>query len=145
MLREEAHARRVAARTSEVGDETELNRIRTNAEHDRDCRGRGLCRERRRDGNCDDHCYLTAHQLRRHFRQSAVVPLCPTVLDRYVLPLQIAGLGQTLAEYCHPVRNRLRRSGTEITHHRHRWLLRARRERPRGCRTAKQRDELASS
>src|SRR5262245_31012142 len=67
----------------------------------------------------------------------------PTVLDRYVLPLQIAGLGQTLAEYCHPVRNRLRRSGTEITHHRHRCLLRARRERPCRRRTAGQRDELA--
>src|SRR5262249_4993095 len=32
----------------------------------------------------------------------------------------------------------------EKPHHRHRRLLRARRERPRGCRPAEQRDELAS-
>src|SRR5262249_8189078 len=55
----------------ETGDKTELNRVRPNTEHDWNCRGRGLCRERRRNGNCDDHCHLTAHQLRRHFRQSA--------------------------------------------------------------------------
>jgi hypothetical protein len=39
------------------------------------------------------------------------------------------------------VRERLGRRAAEKSHHRHRRLLRARRERPRGCAT-EQRDEL---
>ena len=37
---------------------------------------------------------------------------------------------QALAEYTQTVRHRVRRSGVEKPDHRHRWLLRARRERP---------------
>src|SRR5438128_2261720 len=40
--------------------------------------------------------------------------------------------------------DRVRRSGVEEADNRHRRLLRARRERPRGCRAAERRDELAA-
>jgi hypothetical protein len=51
---------------------------------------------------------------------------------------------QALAEYTQKVRHRVRRSGVEKPDHRHRWLLRARRERPRGCGAAQKANELTS-
>jgi hypothetical protein len=41
-----------------------------------------------------------------------------------------------LAEYAEPVRDRVRRCAVEEPDHRHRLLLRARRQRPRGRRAA---------
>jgi hypothetical protein len=67
------------------------------------------------------------------------------VLDRDVLAVHEACFLQALAEYTQTVRRRVRRSGVEEPDHRHRRLLRARRERPgRHC-TAEKRDELAAS
>ena len=69
--------------------------------------------------------------------------LGPAVFERHVLALDIAGLFQALAKGAQALGDRLRRSGLEEADHRHRRLLRARRERPRGRRAAEQRDELA--
>jgi hypothetical protein len=49
-----------------------------------------------------------------------------------------------MAKCAQTVRERVRRCGFEEPDHRHRRLLRARRERPSSCRAAKQRDELAA-
>src|SRR5262249_25329468 len=63
--------------------------------------------------------------------------------DRYVIALDIAGVLEALAKSAQTVLNSLRRSVIKEADHRHRRLLRARRERPRGDRAAEQRDELA--
>src|SRR6516164_1186467 len=64
--------------------------------------------------------------------------------DDYVLSFDEALLGQTLAQAGHRRRVRFERSDAEIPNHRHRGLLRARRERPCGGRATEQRDEITS-
>src|SRR5262249_19686972 len=64
------------------------------------------------------------------------------VLHRYVLALDVAGFIEALAE--RGGKGRIRRSGIDECDDRHRGLLRARRERPRGCRAAEQCDEVAA-
>jgi hypothetical protein len=71
--------------------------------------------------------------------------LGPAVVDRHVLALDVACLSETLAKRAQTLDNRLRRSDLKKADHRDCGLLRARRERPCGCRAAEQRDELASS
>src|SRR5262245_50614429 len=64
------------------------------------------------------------------------------VIDRHVLTLDIAGFPESVAERgCSRCESRCR-PGVEEPDHRHRRLLRARRERPRS-RAAEQRDERA--
>ena len=70
------------------------------------------------------------------------IGLRPAVFDRHVLALDIAGFLQALAERARTVREPVRRCAAEKPDHRHRRLLRARRERPRRRRAAEQRDEL---
>jgi hypothetical protein len=62
----------------------------------------------------------------------------------FILTLDIARFTQTLTKGTHPVLEQVWEFGAEITDH-ETLLLRARRERPRGCRTAEERDELAPS
>jgi len=74
-----------------------------------------------------------------------VVPSAgPAVVDRYVLALYIAGFFEALAKSAQPLGNHFGRSDLKKSDDRHRWLLAARRERPRGRRAAEQRDERAS-
>jgi hypothetical protein len=70
--------------------------------------------------------------------------LGPAVYDRHILALDIAALFEALAECAQTVGHRIGRPAVKKSDHRHCRLLRARRERPRGCCAAKQRDELAS-
>src|SRR5262249_47308363 len=67
----------------------------------------------------------------------------PAIFDRKVLALDVAGLTQALVERSHKVRPPRDRCGHEKPDHRHRPLLRARRERPGNCCSANKRDELA--
>src|SRR5262245_56836321 len=68
----------------------------------------------------------------------------PAILDRDVLTFYKASFLQALAEPPQTIRQRVRRSGIKKHDHRHRGLLRVRRERP-CCRcAAEQRDELAA-
>src|SRR5262249_47212681 len=62
---------------------------------------------------------------------------------RDVAPLDVTGFRQALAEYRRLRHERPGRTRTKKSDHRHRRLLRARRERPRGRRAAEQRDEVA--
>jgi hypothetical protein len=88
----------------------------------------------------DDQGYLPAKKIRHQKRQPSLI-LGRAVLDRD-LALDEACFLQALAEYTQTVRHRVRRSGVEKPHHRHRRLLRGRRDRPRR-RAAEQRDEVA--
>src|SRR5262249_61603759 len=67
----------------------------------------------------------------------------PMVLQRYVLALKVPGFVEALAE--RGGKGHVRRSGIDERDDRHRWLLRADRQRPRRCSAAEQRDELAPS
>jgi hypothetical protein len=72
--------------------------------------------------------------------------LRPTVHDPDILTVGKPDLFQALAKSSEPPRHRIRRSAIKETYYRHRWLLRARRERPRGrCTAAEQDDEFAPS
>src|SRR5262249_36829198 len=84
----------------------------------------------------------TANQVCRQFRQAVDLILGEAVCNRDVLALDIAGIFEALAECAQQVPDRFGRLVVEKPDHRHRLLLRARRERPR-CRAAEQRDELA--
>jgi hypothetical protein len=70
----------------------------------------------------------------------------PAKFDCDISTLGISGFAETLAEGSYTACEHGRRFGAKISNHRQlARLLRARRERPRSCRAAEQRDELASS
>src|SRR5262249_54501278 len=73
------------------------------------------------------------NQIRRQGRQAIVLTVCPTVFDGDVLTYDIAAFGQRLAEAGQHWPALRERRAAEKPDHRHRWLLCARRERPRGC------------
>jgi hypothetical protein len=62
----------------------------------------------------------------------------------HILPFNKAGFLEPLVERGNQACPFGRYAGTKEPDHRHRRLLRPRRERPRGCRAAEQRDEFAA-
>src|SRR5262245_38229866 len=74
---------------------------------------------------------------------SAIAAFRQAILDRLILALDIAGLLQTRMKHARHGCEAVGQSAVEEPDHRHRRLLRARRERPRR-RAAEQRDERAA-
>jgi len=136
------HACEVTARSVQAGYETDLNRIGAGHENNGNRGGRSLGRYRRLAvrGN---HGHLAANQIGCQCRQSIAVPFRPAVFDRHVPALDIAGFHQALAKRGQEVCILFGRPCVQEADHRHRWLLRACRERPRGRRATEQRDERA--
>src|SRR5262245_7637547 len=120
---------RLAAGTSSRNSSSRGCRL--GREHGRDPAGRG------------DHGDSPAHQFCRQRRQSIQLTLRPAVLHRHVVALDITGVLEALAK-CVPSEEKVIRCRAEKTDHRHRRLLRARREWPHCRRAAEQRDELAA-
>ncbi len=120
----------VAARPGEAGDKSEPDRVFGDDEHDGDRRGRRLGRQCRSEISGGDHRDLSANQFGRQRRQSIELSVGRAIFDRHVLALGEANVFEALAKPAHTVRNRVRRCGVEEPDHRHRWLLRPRRERP---------------
>src|SRR5262249_41113995 len=121
---------------------TKLDGVPPGHKDDRHRRGCGLGRERRR-GIADDQGYLPAKKVRHERRQSILLILGP-IFDRDAVAFDVPFFRKAVAE-CNYARPQLRwRSTVEESDHRHRRLLRARCERPRGRRAAEQRDELAT-
>ena len=145
LLAEEIDAGRVAAGPGEAGDQTEPHGVFGHGEHDRN---RGACRlgRERRNGAAtgNDHSHRPTRQFACQLRQPIGSILGPAKFDHDILALDEARLPQALAKCAQAIRVGIGRSGMEEADHRHCWLLRARRERPRR-RTAEQRDELAPS
>src|SRR5262249_24459299 len=106
-------------------------------------RRRGLrCADRGSACGCDDDGHTLADQIGGQARKSIVPAVGIAVFDRNVPAFDQAGFAQPFAE-CGEEGCELSGGGAvEISYHRHRRLLRARRERPSGS-TAEQRDELA--
>ena len=117
-------------------------------EDDRDRRGRGFRRERRRVAALGhDHVDLAGDEVGGQCGQAIKVALGPAVFDRHVLTLDIAGFAQSLAESSelqlnHCVHGGLKRA--DEADHRYRLLLRAGHERIR-CRADDNRHEIAAS
>jgi len=130
-------------RVVEACDEARPDRIFA-GEHDWDGRGRrfgGQCRSVA--SGCDDDRHLAPDEVLRQPRQPVILTLGRAILDRDVLPLDIAGFLEALAERRHQVGRSFNRRASQKTDHRQRRLLRPRRERPRDSRAAEQCDELA--
>src|SRR5262249_49700292 len=131
-----------AARSGKAGDKTEPDRVFGGDEHDGDRRGYRLGSERWIRGGRGDHSDPSLHQVRRQLWKSIELILGPAVFNGHVLALDVAAILQALAKCAQTIRHRVRRSGVKKPDHRHRRLLRPRRERPRR-RPAEQRYELA--
>src|SRR5262249_51649679 len=141
--REERNAGGVPPRTRKACDNTRVDRIAAEAEHDRNRRGRQW-RGAGRGPTSDDQIDPRAQQLLDQGGEPAVIP--PGVTD---LEDEIAALG--IAEYAHPREETLqvvvgRRTCRQIADARRLFArLRVRGERPGGCRAGEQRDELPPS
>ena len=66
------------------------------------------------------------------------------VLDRHVFALDVPGFAEALVETAHPTCLALGRPVSDKPDHRHRWLLRVRRERPSRHSAADRFDKIAS-
>src|SRR5262249_52348523 len=137
-----AHAGDIAARPVEAGHDPACNGIAAGDEHDRYRRG-GSPSRAHGDLLTDNHGYMPAHQVRHQFRESIELVLCPSELDRYVVAVDEIGFLQAVAERRYPIDGIDSRRRVENPDHRHRALLRARRERPSNRRAADEGDELA--
>src|SRR5262245_62065971 len=144
LRRNEGDTGDVAARPVETGDEAELNRVAAGYEDDRDRRSRRLGYNCRGDVMRSDHRHLTAYQIGCEVGQSLDLVLRPAILDHDILALDVAGFTNPLPEGGQITCTIGKRRTAEETDHRHRRLLRARRERPRGH-AADKRDEVAPS
>src|SRR5262245_11795470 len=70
--------------------------------------------------------------------------LRPAKFDGNILALDVARLFQAAAKCSDERRPLIGRAAVQMADHRHRWLLRSRRDRPSRRRAAEQRDELAA-
>src|SRR6266540_6522169 len=91
-----------------------------------------------------DHRHLTAYQIGCEVGQSVVLVLRPAILDRHILALDVAGFTNALPECGQIACTISKRRAAEEPDHRWRSLLRARRQRPRCCRSTEQRYEFAT-
>jgi hypothetical protein len=86
------HAREVAARAVQAGNEAKLDRVDPGIEHDRNRRGRRPGRKcRKKSSRRGNHDHLATNQVGREFRQAFVVAFRPSILDQHIEALDIAG------------------------------------------------------
>jgi hypothetical protein len=137
------HARDVTAGPVKAGNEAEPDRVVARFEDDRNGGGRRLCRKRRLSGSRGNHGHLPMNQISRHRRQPITSALRPAVFDRHVMAIDVTGFAQPFEKGRQLSRVTLGRSGVDKPNHRHRRLLRPRRERPSDRRAAQKRDKLA--
>src|SRR5262245_46600285 len=119
------------------------DRVSANAKGDRDRRGRSFGRKRRRIANRSDNADATADEVGHERRQAVVLAAEPAVLDGHVLALYVAGFGEAFTERACMAGGAIERPTADKADHRHRRLLRARRERP-ASRAAESQDERAA-
>ena len=128
---EDIDAGDVAAGAVEAGDEAEPNRIVAAREYDRNpqCFRRLHRPDGRRTGRKND-CHLPMNQIGAQRRQAIAVSLRPAILDRHIAPFGEAAFAKTVAEFSDKLDRFTARRVVEEADHRHRRLLRTRRERP---------------
>src|SRR5262249_20631258 len=132
----------VCVRAGKIGDKAGIDDVPNASEHDWN---RCSCAFGREGGGCSpghDQIHGQRDQFCGKVGVAFLTALRETIFDDQVLTLDVA-------EFSQPAPKALDRPQLQIGHqpdalHPHR-LLRARRERPRSCRAAEERDELASS
>src|SRR5262249_2016273 len=92
----------------------------------------------------DDHSDAASDEVSRQLRQLMHLIVGEAVFNREVLALNIARLPQPLTKSAQWIAERIGRLAVKVPYHRHRRLLRARRERPRGRRAAEERHQCAA-
>src|SRR5262249_12965991 len=122
----------VAAGPVEAGQKAKRDRVAATAENDRNCRSRGFGSKRRfRNTGADHDRDTAADQIGCQAPQPFRFVIRPPVFDLHVAAFEETNLVEPLAECRQPRCARLRTTRVEIPDHRHRRLLRARRERMR--------------
>src|SRR5262249_57196775 len=133
----------VATWPIEAGDEPRSDRIVPGREDYWNRRGRRLGGTRRDGSTCGgQNRYAPLNEFRHERGQSINLIERIAIFDRDVPALDKTGFAKTLPERRYERRRIFRRRGPHEPNHRHRRLLRARRERPRR-RAAEKRDEVA--
>src|SRR5215467_7050901 len=133
----------VVARSRQAWYEAGADRIVRRREHDRDNRCHLLCCKHR-PSHRYDHIDLESDKLGGNLAEALGTSLRPTILDRHGATLDPAEFAQSLSKGGCPCTPGRRTARSKEPNDRHlRWLLRPCRERPRGCRAAEKRDELA--
>src|SRR5215831_4254865 len=144
LAHERVHAGGVAARPTETGDETEFDRVVSDVEDNGSPAARGDRRARCIFiGSGDDNRHLSSYEISSQQGETVVLSLSIAILDCYVLVFDVARFGQGPKKCREIRRHRSWRSGMKKPNHRHRLLLRTRRERPRRH-AADERDEVPS-
>src|SRR5262249_54243349 len=126
-----------------LGTRPTLTGVGSNDEYDRRRRGCGFACLRRRNAGPYDRGNLPAQKVGSQSWQSIFLIVRPAILDGDVFAFDESSIIQALTKGIDNIREASSRSASEKSDHRHRRLLRARRERPRG-RAPEQRDELAT-
>jgi hypothetical protein len=85
------------------------------------------------------------HEIDRHPGHAVILTFGPAILEVDIAARHEAGFGEAATKCSHVLGSLRRRCAVEDSDHRHRLLLRVRRERPRCRRAAEQRDELAAT
>src|SRR5262249_8123488 len=139
------YAGNVARGSIKAVDETKLYRIGADAEDDGNRAGRSLGRERCcRAARCGDDGHLALHKLGHQCRHAIELILSPTIFDYNIAAIDETGFAETLTKCRGEMGACIGSALMEKPDHRHRRLLRARRERPRRRRAAEQRYEFAA-
>jgi len=131
------HIDSIDGRTGDVGtwpveayDKTFLDGIAGHDHHGGNSRGCRLGGKRRWIATAgSDQCHVPPDQIRRHRRQPIIVSVRPAIFDLDVVTLDVAGIGQCVAERREIRFTSFGRKAREPPDHRH-CLLRSRRERP---------------
>src|SRR6516162_2102622 len=95
LLVEEINPGRIAARAGKACNQSNIDGVLDNAEHDRDVRCRGFCREGRRGaaGRYDDG-HASADEVGYQRWQGVVLAVEPVILDCYALAVADADLAE---------------------------------------------------
>src|SRR5262249_49753238 len=142
---EEVHAGNITTRPIQACNEAKSDWVRSHYKHDRNCCGRRLCHGCRNTAAAREyHVHLTLHQIGSERWQKVELSARPAVFDRDIPALHIAAFAETFMECAHKMGKRVGRLAADKADHRHRRLLRRRRERA-SRRAAEYGDELAPS
>src|SRR5262249_33806515 len=134
-------ASHVATRAGQACNKSGANRVRRYCKDDRD-RGRRLLGSGNRATCRQDDIHLQANKLGRQVGEAPAVPLGPTIFEGERASITPAEFIQTLGKHGKVRLPRGRRRHAQYADRRP--ILRARRERPRRCHAAEQRDEIAA-
>ena len=125
-----------APRPTEARHQAEFHRVVAGEKNQRNGRTGFAHAERRADAAGNDDGCATLNEIGREHRQPIEMTLRPAIFDDEVPTVDEADLGKALAERDEKIAISADRAAVEKSDHRHRRLLRARRERPRSRRAA---------